>query len=178
MNSTLTSRLLPSVCVGTHGLFPRTLRAFAGALALAGSALLLPGLAQAQTPPPGYYLACQEGVQCVIGPYSKDVAFGTGDGNVVKRVGMTGSFACSTDTFGDPARKKAKYCFISVQESRRYAIAVGGSNMNVNPKQRVWFGVDGRFEDKEVSGNVACDTKTFGDPARGRYKGCFIFQPW
>lgn len=150
-------------------------------LSLIGAVALMVGLsgpAQAQQAPAGYYLACQEGSECVIGPYSKDVAFGTGN-QLNKRVGMTGTFTCSSGTFGgDPARKQAKYCFISIQESRRQAIATGGTYVNVNPKQTVWYGVDGSFTTKEVQGNVLCDNKTFGDPAKGRYKGCFIFQPW
>jgi hypothetical protein len=150
-------------------------------LSLTGAVVLMAamsGPAQAQTAPAGYYLACQERSECVIGPYSKDVAYGTGD-QLSKRVGMTGTFTCNSDTFGgDPARKKTKYCFISLQESRRQAIATGGSYVNVNPKQTVWYGVDGNFTTKEVQGNVLCDNKTFGDPAKGRYKGCFIFQPW
>jgi hypothetical protein len=150
-------------------------------------------VANAQSVPPGYYLACAEGAACVIGPFSKDVAFGVGN-QLNKRVGMTGTFTCDQDTFGgDPARKQAKYCFISIQESRRQAVAIGGTYFVVKPKakpkqpgwpglpnskQRVWYGVDGQFVDKEVVGNVFCGDETFGDPARGRYKGCFIFEPW
>jgi hypothetical protein len=144
---------------------------------------------KAQTAPPGYYLACAEGAACVIGPFSKDVAFGTGT-QLNKRVGMSGTFTCNQDTFGgDPASKQAKYCFISIRESRRQAVALGGTLFTVKPKpgawpgspgskQRVWYGVDGQFVDKEVVGLVSCSDETFGDPARGRYKGCFIFQPW
>lgn len=146
-------------------------------------------VAKAQTAPPGYYLACAEGAACVIGPFSKDVAFGVGN-QLNKRVGMSGTFTCNQDTFGgDPASKQAKYCFISVRESRRQAVAIGGTLFYVKPnpgtlpgsaasKRRVWYGVDGQFVDKEVVGNVYCGDETFGDPARGRYKGCFIFQPW
>ena len=142
--------------------------------------------AKAQTAPPGYYLACAEGAACVIGPFTKDVAFGTGS-QLNKRVGMSGTFTCNQDTFwGEPAPKQAKYCFISIQESRRRAVAIGGTYFQVQPKprtfppakQRVWYGVDGQFADKEVLGTVFCGDDTFGDPARGRYKGCFIFQPW
>lgn len=183
MNSALASGPSHSTLSGIdmHHFFSRASSAMSRLSVLIGSAVLLSGLvpaqAQAQTAPAGYYLACQEKTVCVIGPYSKDVAFGTGN-NLTKRVGMTGAFDCSTDTFGDPAKKQTKYCFISVQESRRQAIAVGGTYVNVNPKQKVWYGVDGRFNDKEVSGNVLCDNKTFGEPAKGRHKGCFIFQPW
>lgn len=183
MNAVFSSGVsAPAILPGTamQRLLSNARRCVSKTLPLVGAAALLawlPGVAQAQTAPPGYYLACQEGTECVIGPYSKDVAFGTGD-QLAKRVGMSGTFSCNTGTFGDPARKKAKYCFISNQESRRQAIAIGGSYVNVNPKQRVWYGVDGSFTDKEVQGNVLCDNKTFGDPAKGRYKGCFIFQPW
>ena len=147
--------------------------------------------AKAQTAPPGYYLACAEGAACVIGPFTKDVAFGTGS-QLNKRVGMSGTFTCNQDTFGgDPAYRQAKYCFISIEESRRRVVAIGGTYFQVQQpkqrimwpptilaKQRVWYGVDGQFADKEVQGTVFCGDDTFGDPARGRYKGCFIFQPW
>jgi len=148
--------------------------------------VLSPSVVSAQQAPPGYYLACAEGAECVIGPFSKDVAFGVGN-QLSKRVGMSGSFTCSQNTFGgDPAKKQAKYCFISVQESRRQALAIGGTYFTVKPTyqrgipsgRRVWYGVDGNFVEKEVVGNVLCGDQTFGDPANGRYKGCFIFQPW
>lgn len=150
--------------------------------------ILQPSVVKAQAAPPGYYLACAEGAACVIGPFSKDVAFGTGT-QLNKRVGMSGTFTCNQDTFGgDPAHRQAKYCFISIEESRRQAVAIGGTYFQVQSKprkfpfpaakQRVWYGVDGQFADKEVVGTVFCGDDTFGDPARGRHKGCFIFQPW
>ncbi|WP_416546116.1 hypothetical protein ACHEXK_10970 [Limnohabitans sp. DCL3] len=195
MNSTLSSNVLTTCVVPGVAVqrFLLTLWRFwirsASFLGIATLLGLQAHVVQAQTPPAGYYLACAEGAQCVIGPFSKDVAFGVGT-QLNKRVGMSGTFTCNQDTFGgDPARKQAKYCFISIQESRRQAVAIGGTYFNVKPTnqrgfpgmpgpRRVWYGVDGSFVEKEVVGNVFCGDQTFGDPARGRYKGCFIFQPW
>lgn len=139
------------------------------------------GVAHAQgTPPAGYSYACPEGSRCVIGPYARDVAYGAGPDQVTRRLAMTGTFVCNNDTFGDPARKKSKFCYISNQESRRVGCAEDGQQCTVSGTQTVAYGVDGRYVFAQKSGSFTCNPAAFGnqDPYRGRHKACFIGAPY
>lgn len=154
-------------------------------LALASLALALSGftaVAQAQTTPPaGYYTACKEGERCLIGPYFRDVAYGVSNGGMTKRTGVSGAFDCNSGTFGgDPAQHKAKYCYISTQESRRTGCAVEGGTCAISGTQSVMYGVDGRYAFAQKTGSFVCNAGAFGnaDPYNGRMKACFIGAPY
>jgi hypothetical protein len=133
------------------------------------------------TPPPGYAYACAEGQRCVIGPYSRDVAYGVGPGSVAKRFAMTGTFDCNNDQFGgDPAKRQKKACYVSALESRRVGCAVQDATCTVSGTQTVMYGVDGSYVSAQKSGSFTCNGNAFGgaDPARGRQKACFIGAPY
>lgn len=139
------------------------------------------GLAQAQTPPNNLYVyGCAEGTRCYIGPYFKDVIFGVSGRNFYKRAAVSDVIDCNQDNFGgDPVRKTAKHCFISVAESKRVGCAIEGQTCVLNGTQNVMYGVAGRYVFAEKSGSFNCSKGSFGgkDPYPDRQKACFIGAP-
>jgi hypothetical protein len=51
-------------------------------------------------------------------------------------------------------------------------VASEGQNFNVNGTQQIRYGVDSRWVQRSLSGNVMCNNAMFGDPAPGTRKQC------
>lgn len=99
------------------------------------------------------------------------VYYGTGS-NWAVRGGVTGSIACSTASFGDPAPGSTKSCrYVAMTKC---ASENGSCTVPAGSKATVYFGASGRFFARGGStGTVACNNATFGDPIVGTAKACW-----
>lgn len=115
------------------------------------------------------------------------------EGRYVFRVARDGQ-PCDWQSFGvDPVPGVRKQCEVAVgwrampgyrgwresgvtaHESQWRQCAVeGGVCTTPDSVTRVRYGVDGQFVMREVRGQIACNARTFGDPAPGRAKVCEI----
>lgn len=153
----------------------------------------LPAAAQAQ------WVACApEGEVCRF------------DGEAMVRFGVPGHYAfatgrsrlfCDAEQFGDPAPGQRKQCDVSTnwhdddryrewrdphrgqtgQQGRWRYCAAEGEDCQIGAPARVRYGVDTRYQVRQVAGSFRCDSTRFGgDPAPGVVKHCEFEQsePW
>jgi hypothetical protein len=87
--------------------------------------------------------------------------------------GLFGAGFCSNSTFGDPAPGYVKACYSSPEFAE---CARENGTCSVNRLTLVAYGARGigPWVYKAVSGPVPCNNATFGDPAPGRIKSCFV----
>lgn len=103
------------------------------------------------------------------------------------------SVRCDVNSFGDPVYGRTKHCEVRAQaalnqptqdryrgwgkagrgDDWRYC-AGEGQVCRVQRQAEVRFGDGRRFATSTVQGEVACDTRTFGDPAKGVIKHCEV----
>lgn len=130
----------------------------------------IPGVVKACYSGPTAYTWCSgESQNCAL-PGTSSVAYGA-NGRFSYRT-LSGTFSCSNATFGDPAPGLAKACYVG-PAGYSYCSAEWGT-CSVSGTHTVAFGGNGTFVYKTVSSNVACNNSTFGDPAPGVNKACFI----
>jgi hypothetical protein len=99
------------------------------------------------------------------------VYYGAGS-NWAVRSGVTGSIACNNATFGDPIRATRKAC--RYQPMTRCASENGTCGVPAGTKATVLYGANGRFHARGgVTGSLACNNATFGDPVFGTGKACW-----
>ena len=90
----------------------------------------------------------------------------------------TGSVACNNATFGDPLYGVVKACSyvdssMPAQATAPCAAENGRCTLPAGVTTTVYYGAAGRFASKDgVSGGIACDNATFGDPIFGTAKSC------
>ena len=155
------------------------------AFLLALAALLtLPMTASAQ--PEDWAVCAEEGQTCRI------------NGEAMVRFGANGRYAfrvtrdqqaCTVDAFGsDPALNARKRCEVSMNwrnQARYRGWQSAGSNQGewvicanegdvcrVPAETVVRYGVDGRYAERKVTRDIACDNGVFGDPMAGTAKQC------
>ena len=130
----------------------------------------IPGVAKACYSGPTAYTYCSaESQNCAL-PGTSNVAYGA-NGRFSYRT-LSGTFSCSNATFGDPAPGLAKACYVG-PAGYSYCSAEWGT-CSVSGTHTVAYGGNGTFVYKSVSSNVACNNGTFGDPAPGVTKACYI----
>lgn len=100
------------------------------------------------------------------------VRYGTETNFVTKT--LTGPVECSNNTFGDPIVGQAKSCSIGVTPVVWNVCATEGEICAVSGSTVVRYGTDTKYFTKTVTGPVACNNATFGDPAPGVVKSCKI----
>jgi hypothetical protein len=102
-------------------------------------------------------------------PGQVNVAYGANGVFVFKD--MTGSFACNDTTFPN-AITGTKACYYGPVF---YDVAASeGQTFSVNANTPVAYGGGGNFAFKLMSGSVGCNNTTFGDPASGTTKSCYL----
>lgn len=118
-------------------------------------------------------------------PYPAEVIYGAQDETTSKFVDRE-SIRCSNDVFGDPAPGLRKSCFIVLRERRGYDDRYGprpsrwrpcaneGESCDFDGRKRVRYGAQGQFTEDVFEDGVDCDNETFGDPAPGIPKRCYI----
>jgi YVTN family beta-propeller protein len=99
------------------------------------------------------------------------VYFGTGSTWAVRRA-VSGSIACNTTTFGDPAPGVSKTC--RYVAATKCAAENGTCAVPAGSTAVVYYGANGKFNARGgATGNVACNNATFGDPIPGTVKACW-----
>ncbi|WP_246686766.1 hypothetical protein [Mesorhizobium sp. B2-4-19] len=129
----------------------------------------------------------REGGLCRL-PYPAEVVYGA-RGRTTSRYFERDAVPCSNRVFGDPAPGAAKSCFIVMRgrdqsddnydEPRRErwaACADEGDYCDFYGRKVVRYGARGQFTQDVFRNGVQCDNDTFGDPAPGRGKRCYVRQ--
>ncbi len=92
------------------------------------------------------------------------------------------SIRCTNANFGDPAPGVVKSCFVWVNDQDSSAAtpegwrrcAREGEFCSFRGRATVHYGAAGRFESRSARNGIFCGNQTFGDPAPGRVKACYI----
>ena len=133
-----------------------------------------------------------KGVDQVMGPVSSGGGWtkcadenGTCNfsGTMVVRYGANGSYnyqtatnsiGCNNSVFGDPIVGTYKACYVApVPPTGWTKCADENGTCNVPGTVTVAYGASGKFYYKTVSGSIACNNSTWGDPIVGTYKACY-----
>ena len=155
---------------------------FLSGLATAASALF-PNRASADRLEP----CAREGGTCRL-RYPAEVVF-RAQGRTTSRFFERDAVPCTTRVFGDPAPGRPKTCYIVLRDrgesdgdydqprpNRWTACADEGEFCDFRGRKVVRYGARGRFTEDVFRNGVECDNQTFGDPARGAKKRCYIRQ--
>ncbi|WP_139975862.1 MULTISPECIES: hypothetical protein [Brucella/Ochrobactrum group] len=122
-------------------------------------------------------------------PYPAEVVYGTGGRNTSRFIDRP-QVRCSNRVFGDPAPGKKKSCSFVVQDrwdrpdrpgrpdrDRDWTrCAREGEFCDFYGRKRVRYGANGRYTEDVFRNGVPCDNSSFGDPARGKAKACYILD--
>jgi len=137
---------------------------------------------QQPKPPKGYNFCANENEVCSF-EGTQDVAFGA-NGRFRYKKGVSGRVTCDDPTFGDPIQGVVKACFVTGDQHQSSAppIPDGYSFCSKENEactfggtQNVAYGANGVFRIKlGVSGGIACNDDTFGDPLVGVVKACYV----
>ena len=92
------------------------------------------------------------------------------------------SIRCNNANFGDPAPGAVKSCFVRASAASSggsipsgwQRCASEGEFCRFNGRAEVHYGAGGRWETRSARNGIFCGNETFGDPALGRVKACFI----
>jgi len=117
-------------------------------------------------------------------PYPTEVIYGA-DGRGTSQFIDRPNVRCSNQVFGDPAPGRRKSCSFVVRErfeDRRDDRGRGEWQRCANEngycdfygRKVVRYGAKGRFVERVFRNGAPCDNRTFGDPARGKGKACYI----
>lgn len=115
-----------------------------------------------------------EGATCHV-PGTRKVRYGA-NGKFVERT-VTGSVACDYKVLGDPIPGVRKACEVLMTqgELRKWQnCAAEGQRCAFTGVKVVRYGADSRFYIGTWKDGVSCDFKTWGEPARGAWKHCFV----
>ncbi|MEK8030797.1 M12 family metallo-peptidase [Ideonella sp. DXS29W] len=129
-----------------------------------------PNVAKACYTGPTAYVYCSGETQNCALPGVRSVAYGA-NGRFSYRT-LSGTFACNNATFGDPAPNIGKACYVG-PDAYSYCASEGGS-CALSGTRNVAYGANGSFVYKTLSGTVACNNATFGDPTPNVGKACYV----
>ncbi len=132
-----------------------------------------------------------EGGICRL-PYPAEVVYGTGGRNTSRFIDRP-EVPCSNRVFNDPAPGKKKSCSFVVRDRYdrpgrpdlpdRYdrdrdwrPCAKEGGYCDFYGRKRVRYGAKGRFIERTFRDGVDCDNYSFGDPAPGKGKACYVLD--
>ncbi len=111
---------------------------------------------------------------CVIGtsPLGRYFAYGVNNSFVYKYISSS-PVGCNPTTFGsDPAPGVVKACYYA-----NYGYAATENTTGYAANSEIAYGANGQFNFAHESGNFSCSNATFGDPAPGVVKACYIGLP-
>ncbi len=83
-----------------------------------------------------------------------------------------GSQACNNASFGDPTPGKVKSCYVT--GTAYTACASENGTCSFSGRRLVVYGAGSSFTSRVTTGPVACNNATFGDPASGVVKACYV----
>ncbi len=139
--------------------------------ALLAMLLLHTSIACAQQRDPSGWIKCaDEGGTCTLSG-NNDVAFGA-NGKFAYKIGVTGSIAFNNGVFGDPIPGVFKAGYYKPSSTSNWTLCANeGGTCVLTGANDVSFGANGKFFYKfNVSGSVAMNNGTFGDPIPGVVK--------
>jgi len=92
------------------------------------------------------------------------------------------SIRCNNANFGDPAPGVVKACHVWSDSNDSGELPPSGWNRcanegeicQFNGRAEVRYGAGGRWETRSARNSIFCGNQTFGDPAPGRVKACYI----
>ena len=120
-----------------------------------------------------YEFRASEGSNPVSVTPGTEIAFGANGVFNFRRI-TSSTFVCDRSTFGNPLVNVPKACYQPMPGYNR--VAGNGEQFSAGSGASVAYGNGGRFNFKIVSGSVSCSVGTFGDPASGVQKDCFLLQ--
>ena len=124
---------------------------------------------------PGTWTQCAyENATCAIDGH-KTVAFGAGGRFDYGTLGN--STACTTSVFGDPAPGTAKACYTDTPPPAANtwtACAAENGTCSYSGVMTVAYGANGSYKYATLPGGASCSNATFGDPAPGTAKSCYL----
>ncbi|GAA4117726.1 hypothetical protein ACFFTN_09105 [Aminobacter aganoensis] len=159
------------------------MRTALASLCVAGLAATLSMLAPAPATAQRMVRCATEGGTCRL-PFPAEVVYGA-QGRMTSRFIDRPSVRCSNRVFGDPAPGLRKECYI-VQRGRggggydeprrqRWTVCANENGFcDFYGRKRVRYGTMGSYEEGVFRDGVECDNDTFGDPAPGVRKRCYI----
>jgi hypothetical protein len=158
----------------TVATYPLTLKGTSGSTTISTSISLAVTQTQAITFDP---CAVDYG-SCTIPQGTTATVYYGVNGRYLQRV-LTGTFVCSPATFGsDPDQGVLKSCYPIVSAPPAIAAACaadyGSCTVPSGSTAVVYYGVNGRYVYKSLSGTFSCSPSTFGgDPDQGVLKSCY-----
>lgn len=112
--------------------------------------------------------AAEGGVCAVSG--TQIVRYGSGASFFTKLTDA--GLACNNTTFGDPTPGTVKQC--DKAPATWTLCAAEGARCNFSGSNVVLYGANGSYFTRTVSDGVDCNNGTFGDPASGSAKSCYL----
>ena len=107
--------------------------------------------------------------------YNKVVAYGAN--GVFHFRTINGSYTCNDATFNGSPISGTKACYEALPDYEYYAAENGSFSLGT-VSYPVAYGANGSYVFKKMTGNVNCNNATFGDPASGIGKACYILGAW
>ncbi len=132
------------------------------------------GSAIANGGPSNDWVECApEGGTCAFSG-TEQVAFGAG--GKFNYLTLIGGTACNDTVFGDPNKGVVKACYIDVNmpQGSWTQCATEGGTCSVTGTEGVAFGANGLYFYTTATSGFTCATSTFGDPAYGIVKACYL----
>ena len=125
--------------------------------------------------PAGYTRCADEAGTCTFSG-TRQVAYGAGGSFAYKT--KTASTPCTNAAFGgDADPDMVKSCYVAATggpSGYTQCAAEDGSCAVPDHARTVAYGANGSFTYKVLSGNVACNNATFGDPVTNTVKNCYL----
>jgi hypothetical protein len=102
------------------------------------------------------------------------VFYGVGNAWIVQS--HTDGVNCSNVVFGDPARDRAKSCFVLLDSGLPRGVKCAEENQRCQfaGPATVHYGSGASWVTQGHSGGVNCSNSVFGDPALNRAKACYV----
>jgi hypothetical protein len=127
---------------------------------------------------PGTWTQCaSENGTCAVDGY-KTVAFGANGKFTYGTLGN--STACTTGVFGDPAPGTVKACYTETPPPAANtwtSCAAENGTCSFAGVMTVAYGANGAYNYATLPGGASCTNATFGDPASGSVKSCYVTAP-
>lgn len=128
-----------------------------------------PGVAKHCEITSNWVFCANENAQCSYGG-AQTIRYGAGSTFVTQT--LVGGATCNNSMFGDPASGSAKHCDVTAS-TWTYCTGENG-NCGFSGTHAVLYGANGNFTARMLTGGAACNNNTFGDPAPGAAKSCYL----
>ena len=122
--------------------------------------------------PAGAVRCASERGTCTLTSGTPATVYYGANGQWFSRGAVSGSIACSNSVFGDPLYGTAKACYYIA--ATKCGNERGNCSIPAGSAATVLYGANGRYHARSaLTGTIACNNATFGDPIVGTAKGCW-----